>query len=268
MTSKAITRTEQREIELLFPEPLVIIDPVDKARNVASAVQPQKLHVFAAASQAFLKEPADDFFYPLKTQALSVEELQETLANRGSVMIFLSFGDLKAVPDVLWGQLHRTRKALTKQFELADFKVLRDAAWSEDGAEIAVIFFEIELRTLSSVKKHLGPPLEFAKECESFLSKYLVNDEVVAGPFVDSGRWVVEVRRKFTDAAEYLKAKVLSGGRNVGVAELIAKELPKSGQVLVGEEIIMHYTYNEEFAAFLTDFLSGKPFWLESKCHA
>ncbi len=261
-------KDKQQELERLFSEPLVVVDPVDKARNVASAVQPQKLHVFAAASQAFLKEPADEFFYPLKTHPLSIEELQETIASRGSSLIFLAFGGLEAVPDVLWGQLHRTRKALSKQLELADFRILRDAAWSEDDAEVTILVFEVEQRILSSVKRHFGPPLEFSKECESFISKYSANDDVVAGPFIDEGRWVVEVRRKFTDAAEYLEAKVLSGGRNVGVAELIAKELPKSGQVLVGEEITMHYTYNHEFAVFLTDFLSGKPFWLETKCNA
>jgi tRNA nucleotidyltransferase (CCA-adding enzyme) len=258
---------KQRELELLFSEPLIIVDPVDKARNVASAVQSQKLHVFAAASQAFMKEPAEEFFYPLKTQPLSVEELGETLRGRDSSLVFLVFGRVEAVPDVLWGQLHRTRNALRKQLELADFNIFRDATWSEAKADFTVLVFEVEQQFLSGVKKHLGPPLEFAKECESFLSKYSANHDVFVGPFIDNGRWVVEVRRKFTDAAEFLKAKVGSGGRDVGVADLIAKELPKTFQVLVGEEIMMHYTYNMEFSMFLTDFISGKPFWLETKCN-
>ena len=46
----------QNELSLLFPEPLVIIDPVDKGRNVASAVQPQKLYSFVGAARAFLKK--------------------------------------------------------------------------------------------------------------------------------------------------------------------------------------------------------------------
>lgn len=39
----------ERELELLFPEPLVIVDPVDKGRNVASPVQTQKLYELIAA---------------------------------------------------------------------------------------------------------------------------------------------------------------------------------------------------------------------------
>ena len=56
----------ENELSLLFPEPLVIVDPVDKGRNVASAVQPQKLYTFIGAARAFLKNPSEDFFYPPK----------------------------------------------------------------------------------------------------------------------------------------------------------------------------------------------------------
>ncbi len=57
----------ERDISLLFPEPMVIIDPVDKGRNVASPVQPQKLFDFVGAARAFLKKPSMAFFYPPKT---------------------------------------------------------------------------------------------------------------------------------------------------------------------------------------------------------
>jgi tRNA nucleotidyltransferase (CCA-adding enzyme) len=252
----------QRQLELLFPESLVIVDPVDKARNVASAVQPQRLHTFVAASRAFQKQPNKEFFSPLKTEPLSVEELHQTLQKRGLTLVFLTFNKIQAVPDVLWGQLYRTRKALRKQLELGDFKVLRDAVWSEDHAETAVLVFELEQRTLPATRIHLGPPLEFQKECEDFLAKYTDNPNVAAGPFINDGRWVVELPRKFTDAAELLKAKVAGGGRNAGVAELVAEALREHFLVLVDEEITEHYVYNEGFAAFLTEFLSGKPFWL------
>ncbi len=255
----------QRDLELLFPEPLIIIDPVDKARNVASAVQPQKLHTFVAAARAFLKEPSAEFFSPLKTHPLSVEELRETLKNRGSTLIFLAFPKIEAVPDVLWGQLHRTRKALRKQLELADFEVMRDTVWSEDNSADSIFVFELEAQILPATKKHLGPPLEFQKECESFLEKYSASRDLVAGPFIDGGRWVVELPRKLTDAAELLRTKLRFGGRDVGVAELIAKALHENFLILVGEEVTEHYIYNNGFGEFLTGFLSGKPFWLETK---
>jgi tRNA nucleotidyltransferase (CCA-adding enzyme) len=253
----------EKEQRLLFLEPLVIVDPVDKGRNVASAVQPQKLYTLVGAARAFLKTPNAKFFYPPKAEALSAEALRSKLENRGASLIFLTLDKIEAVPDVLWGQLYRTQRSLRKLAELNDFKVLRDAVWSDEKT-LSAFVFELEQHVLPSVKKHLGPPLEREKECEKFLSKYAHNDAVVSGPYIEGGRWVVELRRKVTDAVEFLKEKLKDGGRNVGVAELISHAFREKIEVLVNSEVVEVYRGNREFAEFLTAFLSGKPFWLES----
>jgi tRNA nucleotidyltransferase (CCA-adding enzyme) len=253
----------EREVELLFPEPLVIIDPVDKGRNVASAVQPQKLHQFVAASRAFLKNPTQEFFYPLKTPPLNLADLHLNLKSRGPRLIFLTLNNIKAVPDILWGQLHRTRKALRKQLELSDFKVLRDTVWSDEKTSKTIFLFELEQLTLPNVKKHLGPPIELEKECEQFLTKHS-QPEAFAGPFINEGRWIVLLPRKYTSAVKLLQAKINLGAKSSGVAELVAKALDEDYKVLVDEQISEYYALNEDFATFLTDFLSGKPFWLET----
>jgi tRNA nucleotidyltransferase (CCA-adding enzyme) len=253
----------EKEQRLLFPEPLVVVDPVDKARNVASAVQPQKLYTLVGAARAFLKTPNAKFFYPPKINALSAETLKSKLENRGASLIFLTLDKIDAVPDVLWGQLYRTQRSLRKLAELNDFKVLRDAVWSDENTLNAFVL-ELEQRVLPSVKKHLGPPLERKKECEKFLSKYAHNDDVVSGPYIEDGRWVVELRRKVTDAVEFLKEKLKDGGRNVGAAELISQAFREKFRILVNSEVVEVYQGNGGFAEFLTVFLSGKPFWLET----
>ncbi len=253
----------EKEQRLLFPESLVVVDPVDKGRNVASAVQPQKLYTLVGAARAFLKTPNVKFFYPPKISALSAEALKSKLENRGASLIFLTLGKIEAVPDVLWGQLYRTQRSLRKLAELNDFKVLRDAVWSDENT-LNVFVLELEQRVLPSVKKHLGPPLEREKECENFLAKYAHNDSVVSGPYIEDGRWIVELRRKVTNAVEFLKEKLKDGGRNVGVAELISQAFREKIEVLVNSEVIEVYQGNEAFAEFLTGFLSGEPFWLET----
>ncbi len=67
----------QRELSLLFPEPLVIVDPVDKGRNVASAVQPEKLYSFVAASRAFLHKPDAIFLFPAENRSPAAENLEK-----------------------------------------------------------------------------------------------------------------------------------------------------------------------------------------------
>jgi len=253
----------EKELKLLFPEPLVVVDPVDKGRNVASAVQPQRLYTLVGAARAFLKAPNAKFFYPPKISALSAEALKSKLENRGSSLIFLTLGKIEAVPDVLWGQLYRTQRSLRKLAELNDFKVLRDTVWSDEKT-LSVFVLEFEQRVLPSVKKHLGPPLEREKECEKFLSKHAHNNDVVSGPYIEDGRWVVELRRKVTDTVEFLKEKLKDGGRNIGAAELMSQAFREKIEVLINSEVVEVYQRNGEFAEFLTVFLSGKPFWLET----
>jgi tRNA nucleotidyltransferase (CCA-adding enzyme) len=252
-----------KELSLLFPEPLVIVDPVDKGRNVASAVQPQKLYTFIGAARAFLKKPNESFFYPPKPEVLSSEVLKNQLRNRGSSTVFLVIGELNAVPDVLWGQLYRSKRALRTLLELNDYRVLKDGVWSNEKS-LSVFMFELEQQVLPNVKRHLGPPLEREAECEKYLSKYAGYERVISGPYIEDGRWMVELPRKNTDAAVLLKEKLADGGKNAGVAELIAKTMQKNLEVLVDDEVLHVYEDHPDFAAFLTDFLLGKPFWLKT----
>ncbi|MGE5533320.1 MAG: CCA tRNA nucleotidyltransferase [Bacillota bacterium] len=254
----------EKDITLLFPEPLVIIDPVDKGRNVASAVQPQKLYTFIGASRAFLKKPSQNFFYPPKPEVLPIEELEKRLETRGSSVVFLVMGELKAVPDVLWGQLFRSKRSLRTLLELNDYKVLKDAVWSNEKT-LSVFVFELETHVLPNIKKHLGPPLEREVECEKYLDKYAKNELVVSGPYMEDGRWIVELPRKNTDALMLLKQNLADGGKNSGIAELTAKAFQKNLKVFVNSQVLEVYTENEGFAEFLTEFLLGKPFWLKSQ---
>ncbi|MCW4004045.1 MAG: CCA tRNA nucleotidyltransferase [Candidatus Bathyarchaeota archaeon] len=254
----------EKELPLLFPEQLVIVDPVDKGRNVASAVQPHKLYTFIGAARAFLKKPDEAFFFPPEGQSLSPVKVRRNLKNRGSSTVFLVINQLNAVPDVLWGQLYRSQRSLRKLIELNDYRVLRDAVWSNEKNR-SIFVFELEAQVLPNVKKHLGPPLEREEECEKFLAKYSASKGVVSGPYVEDGRWVVVVPRKNVDVAALLQEKLADGGKNAGVAELIAKSVRKSFKVLVNEEVLPVYKREEDFAVFLTEFLVGKPFWLKTQ---
>jgi tRNA nucleotidyltransferase (CCA-adding enzyme) len=252
----------KKEVDLLFDEPLVVVDPVDKARNVASAVREQRLYTFIAASQAFLKNPNHNFFESKKTIPFAVTKMRRELKRRGSKIVFVVFGKVGAVPDILWGQLYKSQRSLKKLVELSGFGVLRDLPWSDEKGR-SMFVFELDDCCISPVKLHLGPPLDKEKECERFIQKHLGKPGTVCGPYVQSGRWVVLVQRKYTDACVLLREKLKDGGKNAGVAEGISLVLKKRVfKVCVNEEIVGIYGKNKEFAVFLTEFLVGKPKWL------
>jgi tRNA nucleotidyltransferase (CCA-adding enzyme) len=257
-------RNRGSELRLLFKEPLVVVDPVDSGRNVASAVQMQKLYSFVAAAQAFLKAPDEAFFYPPKTVPFTVKELVNSLNSRGSALVFVTFGPVRAVSDVLWGELYKSQRSLRKLVQINDFNVLRDFAWS-DEEDLNMFVFELEQRLISPVKRHLGPPLDKKSECERFLDKHARGLTTVSGPYVEGGKWVVLVRRKFTDVVALLNDRLKNGGRNAGVAWQISQVLKKDFSVYVNEEVAGIYGKNGAFAEFLTDFVSGRPKWLENQ---
>lgn len=256
-------KDRQRDLNLVFNEPLVVIDPVDKGRNVASAVKPQKLYEFIAASRAFLKQPKEEFFFPPTTKPLPSEVLKKEVTMRGSDLIFLIIKQKPTVPDVLWGQLYRTQRSLSQLLQLHDFNVLKDTVWSNEK-NLSIFTFELEQKVLPNNKKHTGPPLEKREECEKFLAKYLTNKQVISGPYIKDQHWIVQAPRKINDATTLLKSKLEDGGKKVGVSELIAEAIKTKYEIQNNNEILNVYLENKDFAEFLTEFLSGKPFWLKT----
>ncbi len=249
------------EIPKIFGEPLVVVDPVDRVRNVASAVRMERLIEFVAASREFLKSPDEQFFYPQALKAFTSTRMLEETRRRGTAIVFVLFGRVRAVPDIFWGQLYKTQRSLRKMLNQNDFTVVNDAVWSDEKA-LNLLLFEVESRYLPSLEKHIGPPVEKSSECERFLQKHLAASSTVSGPRLENDRWVVDIRRKHTDIVNLIKEKLSDGGRQVGVADLISKAMTKSLDIRVNGEISRTYLSNKDFAQFLTRYLIGKPQWL------
>jgi tRNA nucleotidyltransferase (CCA-adding enzyme) len=254
-------REREQEAKKIFEEPLIVVDPVDRGRNVASALRRRCLDEFIAASRMFLQKPSEKYFYPPKTRPFEPSEMADILKAHGSTLIVVKFGRVDAVPDVLWGQLYKSQRSLRKMLRLHDFNVIREAVWSNEK-DFNVFLFEVEHRFLPSIKRHLGPPIEKRADCEKFLQKHVQSPNTISGPRVERGRWIVETRRKHTDIVTLLAETLKNGGRRAGVAELISQSIAETLKILTNEEILELYTANKEFANFLTEYLVGKPRWL------
>jgi len=250
------------EIPDLFPEPLVVVDPVDKGRNVAAAVAEDKMWLLVAASRRFLQEPKLSFFYPQRIRPLTARQLASRLARRGSDIIFVQFGRVEAVVDVLWSQLYKTENSLRNLLKANGFQILRTASWS-DEKRCNVIVLEVDRRKLSPIMSHFGPPVSRATESERFLEKYVGAPETVSGPRVERDRWVVEKKRRHTDAVSLVRASLMEGGKTIGVANRIVQALRKNFMVLVNEEIANICRRHQDLSLFLTGYLAGRPTWLE-----
>ncbi|RLI34257.1 CCA tRNA nucleotidyltransferase [Candidatus Bathyarchaeota archaeon] len=252
---------ENEALKIFHDDALIVIDPVDERRNLASSIRDTKLNEFIAAAREFLNRPSIEFFYPGEVRPIPVDSLVRGLTLRGSSIVFLRFRVGGLVPDVLWGQLYKSERAIRNLILSYDFKIIRSRVWSDDR-ENAVILYELDSHLLPPVKRHVGPPIDKREDCGRFLSKYLGAEETVSGPWIEGDRWVVEVRRRYRDVIELLRDKLADGGIEVGVARQISEAMAGSLEVLLNGEIAEFYRSSHDFAVFLTEYLRGKPRWL------
>ncbi len=249
------------EVLRIFTEPLVVIDPVDKGRNLAAAVRQSQLWNFAAASRHFISKPSPSLFFEPKIKPLASADYRKRIRARGSAIICVPMRKIDTVVDILWSQLYRTQRALVNLLENNDFTVIRSSAWSDEKS-LNVILIELESEQLPESKRHNGPPVSRLKESSSFLSKHVGKADTISGPWIEDGRWVVQKRRTVVSARALLMSALRSGGVNIGVAKLLAQSFKKNLRILEKDQIGVLVASNLEFAKMIRVYLSGRPAWL------
>jgi tRNA nucleotidyltransferase (CCA-adding enzyme) len=249
------------EVRRVFKDALIVIDPVDKGRNLAAAVRQEQLWNFVAASRALTAQPSTSLFQEPKVRPLMAKDYRRFVKTRGSTLLCVVVGRIDAVVDILWSQMYRTERALVNILGNNDFIVIRSVAWSDEDS-LNVILLELEKDELSASKRHFGPPVSRPTESASFLAKHLSNTSTVAGPWIKDERWTVERKREEVSAHHLLKSVLRSGGREIGVASLPARCFRRRVLILRNEAIGRLVSENREFSKTMRTFLSGRPPWL------
>ncbi len=223
--------------------PLVVYDPVDSKRNVASAVHLDTLSLFIVAAKAYCAEPSMRFFFPDARIPDSREKLAERAELHGSRLVSVVFGRPEAIEDNLYSQLWKTQAALEKKLNEFSFNVLR-AAHGMDDSKMTVVF-EVERDTVSRTFKHRGPPVSVMSE--PFTDKW--RGSPYGDPFIEDGAWMVIAERQYADAREMLRDEACRAG--------IGRELDSSGMEVLGHEM----TISSVDPLLLTELLDPRLPW-------
>ncbi len=180
-----------------FEDPLVVIDPVDPERNVASPVSMEKLSLFVLSSKHFLKEPKMSFFFPNEVKIKGGGELYDMIKKRGTELIALKVPRPDVVEDNLYPQVQKCMRKLLHQTTLKDFEILHADYFVKDDEILFIL--EVENSTLPDIKKHRGPPV-WVDNTEEFVDKY-GKDVYLEGDrlWVDKERGYTEIRDTLID---------------------------------------------------------------------
>jgi tRNA nucleotidyltransferase (CCA-adding enzyme) len=184
-----------------FNEPLVFYDPVDRNRNVASALSCQSLAVFIHASRSYLQVPSDRYFFPHPREPLDLRSIGELLKERGTGVVVATMERPELIDDNLYPQVRRSLDGLCALLESNDFKIIDRA---HQVAEVLRFVVELEALTLSPVRRHTGPPA-WIGNATSFLERW--NREGVSRPFLEDGRWMVIAPRLHPAASDLVRSR-------------------------------------------------------------
>ena len=154
-----------------FRDPLVVIDPTDKNRNVAAALRLDKMAEFIQSARNYMfSDNKKDYFYPLEKK-IDKDTILNEFRLRNSDLIAFRF-DIPEIPlDTLHPQLRKTCQALERKLNGEEFNVFKADYWS-DEVDTCIILLEMASSSLNNVKVNIGPKVFISQACENFTAKY------------------------------------------------------------------------------------------------
>ncbi len=240
-------RSEQ-ELRTLFPNsPLIVTDPVDSGRNVASAVTLTRFSEFVLASRLFLSNPSITYFDPRPPAPRDVESVL-------GCMMAVRLKELPELPaDTMWGEVLRFARSVERRLQKEGFNVRRWAAESI-GREV-LLLFDLDSPDLPALELRVGPPV-WLRNAEDFVREHSGNPLTVAGPWV-SGERLYVLRRRTARSAEELLVRWIERGE-VSVPKDVAVSVRAAEIFRVTSERLSELR-SSGFSAFVDSFLDGRP---------
>jgi tRNA nucleotidyltransferase (CCA-adding enzyme) len=215
-----------------FDSPLAVIDPVDARRNVAAAVSIDSFSTFVDSARSFLEQPCTKCFFPPKIAPLDARAFRAITTKRKTTLFGVRFTLPNLVDDIAYPQLERAFKGMSAALLQQGFSALRGDIFYVQGE--ALLLFEMLVWQLPSVERRLGPPIDKKRHSVKFKKRYANDALVLTKPFIQDGRFVVELHRKYLTFPEYLTKEF----RNIRTSKAIVQAMEKGFQILKDEELL------------------------------
>ncbi len=199
--------SEQEAIKL-FQHPLIVIDPVDPRRNVASALSRTQFYRFKAAARAFLKRPSLEFFKERQDEEKE-PSISNLLRERRSFIAAIAFEGVKEPPDTLWTQAKSCSRRIMRILRDREFEPIQVEGFTDERSRV-MILIEVPSRKISEVKIRVGPEVGRKGELD-FIRKHIGAEDTISGPFIRENRWIVLKKRRENDLMSLLSCFIKKG---------------------------------------------------------
>ena len=131
-----------------FNSSLVIIDPIDRNRNLGAAISIQNVTNFILIARNFLKKNSISYFKEKSKNKIPAELARNTL--------IINFKYKKRSDDIIYGQIKRAATSLESQMNKEGFNVLRSDAVAYNESNASLLFL-LESLSISKNEIRTGP---------------------------------------------------------------------------------------------------------------
>jgi tRNA nucleotidyltransferase (CCA-adding enzyme) len=231
-----------------FNTPLIFIDPVDKERNVASALSKEKFTLFVKACKDYINKPSFTFFFPNKIIPWSIEKIKQSIEKRKIIAIKIEKPHI--IPENLYPQVRKAVRSIRELCERYDFKI-QDSKFYIDNMVVYMILFP-EKMTISTTMIHKGPPVKLKKNAEEFCTKWINDPRTIRKPFKKDNRLYLEIKREYTDIKNLLEKQLI----NLSLGKHIDKIVQKNYTILEKNDLL-----TDNLRIFWTGYLDNKMSW-------
>jgi len=195
---------------------LVLADPVDPNRNVASALSRRNLALFILAAGAYLDRPGEAWFEPGSPPSISRATALARVHERGTHVVVVTLPRPDLVDDTLYPQVRKAERALAEEIARSDFSVLGSASAADPTTVLVAVEVAHARRPVARLQD--GPPAGLDR-VGHFLEKWTEGDApVLQGPYVRAdGKLAVETRRSDIEIESVVRAAMprLSLGKDL-----------------------------------------------------
>ena len=197
--------------------PLVVVDPVDAARNCAAAVHAGTLAAAIEAARAYRNGPDERFFFPRPAQGAPAARLKAALADQGAVWLGVQMTPKTDRLDIVLPQFQRAGRMLTEALERDGFPVRRHRVDQVDGVSMQWVIDDVHK---PATRIHRGPAAHQEPNARKFREKWQEAADAAGPVHEDDGRLAVEVHERIRTPVEALRhhLKTASLGKHVAAA--------------------------------------------------
>ncbi len=173
---------------------LILADPVDPHRNVASALSRRNLATFALAAAAYLDDPRERWFEVRASEEIPAATARGWVAERGTHVTVVRLPRPDLVDDTLYPQVRKAERSIADELDRAGFSVIGSAS-AADASHVVVVV-EVSPAELAVVRPQDGPPPGIDRVGQ-FVEKWSAPAaRALQGPYVRAdGRLGVDARR-------------------------------------------------------------------------